>query len=137
VIHFTVPGIAAPQGSKKAFRTKGGRIALVESSPNVKPYRASVASAAYAAGAKVLHGPIFITVVFQFVRPKSHYTAKGALRDAAPRNVGKPDIDKLCRAVLDALTGIAYADDSQVVALDASKVYGPTASTEIFIKPTA
>ncbi|NDC10799.1 MAG: hypothetical protein EBZ75_15965, partial [Oxalobacteraceae bacterium] len=82
MIHFTVPGIAAPQGSKKAFRTKGGRIALVESSPNVKPYRASVASAAYAAGAKVLHGPIFITVVFQFVRPKSHYTAKGALRDA-------------------------------------------------------
>jgi len=75
--------------------------------------------------------------VFQFVRPKSHYTAKGALRDAAPRHVGKPDIDKLCRAVLDALTGIAYADDSQVVALDASKVYGPTASTEIFIKPTA
>ena len=63
MIHFTVPGIAAPQGSKKAFRTKGGRIALVESSPNVKPYRASVASAAYAAGAKVLHGPIFITVV--------------------------------------------------------------------------
>jgi len=137
VIHFTVPGIAAPQGSKKAFRTNGGRIALVESSPNVKPYRASVASAAYAAGAKVLHGPIFITVVFQFVRPKSHYTAKGALRDAAPRHVGKPDIDKLCRAVLDALTGIAYQDDSQVVALDASKVYGPTASTEIFIKPTA
>jgi len=137
VIHFTVPGIAAPQGSKKAFCTKGGRIALVESSPNVKPYRASVASAAYAAGAKVLHGPIFITVVFQFVRPKSHYTAKGALRDAAPRHVGKPDIDKLCRAVLDALTGIAYQDDSQVVALDASKVYGPTASTEIFIKPTA
>ena len=137
MIIFTVPGIAAPQGSKKAFRTKGGRIALVESSPNVKPYRASVASAAYAAGAKVLHGPIFITVVFQFVRPKSHYTAKGALRDAAPRHVGKPDIDKLCRAVLDALTGIAYADDSQVVALDASKVYGPTAFTEIFIKPTA
>jgi len=137
VIIFTVPGIAAPQGSKKAFRTKGGRIALVESSPNVKPYRASVASAAYAAGAKVLHGPIFITVVFQFVRPKSHYTAKGALRDAAPHHVGKPDIDKLCRAVLDALTGIAYQDDSQVVALDASKVYGPTASTEIFIKPTA
>jgi len=137
VIHFTVPGIAAPQGSKKAFRTKGGRIALVESSLNVKPYRASVASAAYAAGAKVLHGPIFITVVVQFCRPKSHYTAKGALRDAARRHVGKPDIDKLCRAVLDALTGIAYADDSQVVALDASKVYGPSASTEIFIKPTA
>ena len=136
MIHFTVLGIAAPQGSKKAFRV-GGRIALVESSPNVKPYRASVASAAYAAGAKVLHGPIFITVVFQFVRPKSHYTAKGALRDAAPRHVGKPDIDKLCRAVLDALTGIAYADDSQVVALDASKIYGPSASTEIFIKLTA
>ena len=33
-----------------------------------------------------------------------------------------PDIDKLCRAVLDALTGVMYADDRQVVALSARKV---------------
>lgn len=35
-----------------------------------------------------------------------------------------PDIDKLCRAVLDALTDAGvWADDSQVVDLGATKVY--------------
>ena len=138
MIEFTVPGEAAPQGSKRAVRSRGGRILLLESSARVKPYRAVFALAARQAWTEPpATGPVAVELLFRFVRPASHYTAKGALRDAAPRHVGKPDIDKLCRAVLDALTGIAYADDSQVVALDASKVYGPTASTEIFIKPTA
>jgi hypothetical protein len=35
----------------------------------------------------------------------------------------KPDIDKLCRSVLDALTGTLYHDDSQVCRLTASKDY--------------
>ena len=46
MISFTVPGLAAPQGSKSVFRTKSGRIALVESSAKVKPYRAVFAMAA-------------------------------------------------------------------------------------------
>ena len=32
-----------------------------------------------------------------------------------------PDIDKLCRAVLDSLTGVAYLDDKQVARLEASR----------------
>ena len=46
-----------------------------------------------------------------------------------PRRQGDaPDLDKLARAVLDALTGIAYVDDKQVVALDARRVLlGPDA----------
>lgn len=54
---------------------------------------------------------------FRFARPKSHHGAKG-LKQTAPahpttRNLG--DTDKLVRACLDALTGLAYDDDSQVV----------------------
>ncbi len=35
-----------------------------------------------------------------------------------------PDLDKLCRACLDSLTGIVWRDDSQVVRLEANKDYG-------------
>jgi Holliday junction resolvase RusA-like endonuclease len=35
----------------------------------------------------------------------------------------KPDLDKLARAVLDALTGVYYLDDAQVVSLDLQKAY--------------
>jgi len=39
-----------------------------------------------------------------------------------PDHVYPPeDLDKLCRAVLDALTGILYHDDSQVTNIEASK----------------
>lgn len=36
----------------------------------------------------------------------------------------KPDIDNMAKAVLDALNGIAYTDDKNIVRLDVSKMYG-------------
>ena len=45
----------------------------------------------------------------------------------------RPDLDKLCRAVLDALTGIAYKDDQQVVSLFATKSYGERAGVFILL----
>jgi Holliday junction resolvase RusA-like endonuclease len=136
MIEFRVPGVAAPQGSKKAFRTRGGRIALVESCARVKPYRATVALAArevWAEGAT--HGTVGVSIAFTFVRPKSHYNAKGVLRAGVATHPGKGvgDLDKLCRAAIDGLTGIIYVDDSQVVSLVATKAYGNTAESRISI----
>ena len=37
--------------------------------------------------------------------------------------VKKQDIDNICKSVLDALNGIAYADDGQVIKIRASKEY--------------
>lgn len=45
----------------------------------------------------------------------------------------RPDIDKLSRAVLDGLTGVAYEDDEQVVKLQATKEYGDTEGVTIRI----
>ena len=134
LIEFRVFGVAAPQGSKKAFKTRGGRIALVESCARVKPYRATVALAARAAWVDVpTNGTVGVSIAFTFIRPASHYNAKGVLRAGAATHPGKPDIDKICRSVLDSLTGIIYADDSQVVSLVATKAYANTAESRISI----
>jgi crossover junction endodeoxyribonuclease RusA len=131
VLEFVVAGIPAPQGSKRVF-VRGGRVSLVESCARVKPYRALVSLAASQARTEApTQQPVGIAIAFVFVRPKSHYTSKGALRAGAPTHPGKPDIDKLCRAVLDALTGILYHDDAQVVSLNASKRYGVASMTAI------
>jgi len=131
VLEFVVVGIAAPQGSKTAF-VRGGRVSLVESCARVKPYRALISLAASQARKDPpTQQSVGIGITFVFVRPKSHYTSKGALRAGAPTHPGKPDIDKLCRAVLDALTGILYHDDAQVVSLNASKRYGVASMTAI------
>ena len=131
MFEFVVVGIPAPQGSKRAF-VRGGRVSLVESCARVKPYRALVSLAASQARTDPpTRLPVGIGITFVFVRPKSHYTSKGALRAGAPTHPGKPDIDKLCRAVLDALTGILYHDDAQVVSLSATKRYGVASMTAI------
>jgi hypothetical protein len=43
-------------------------------------------------------------------------------------------LDKLIRAVLDGLTGVAYEDDQQVVRLTAQKAYGETEGVYITMR---
>lgn len=39
--------------------------------------------------------------------------------------LGRPDLDNLFKSVLDALSGMAYRDDSQVCSIAGAKLYGP------------
>lgn len=75
----------------------------------------------------LLAGPIELKLIFYMARPKGHFrTGKhaGELRESAPEHpTSKPDLTKLTRAVEDALTGIIWKDDSQVVQQDTKKVY--------------
>lgn len=66
--------------------------------------------------------PVFARIDFYFDRPKSV---------KAENKTTKPDVDKLLRSVLDALTGIAFKDDSQVVTCEVSKHFGSPARAEI------
>jgi Holliday junction resolvase RusA-like endonuclease len=92
--------------------------------------------------APMREGHVTITCVFAFARPESHYLPANSKRptkairiDAPTAHIKAPDIDKLCRAVLDALTGRAYKDDAQVIALTAMKVWSYDGSTTIEILP--
>ena len=48
---------------------------------------------------------------------------------------GKPDLDNTAKLLLDALNGIAWRDDAQVVGLKVSKRYGSEPETLIRVKP--
>lgn len=120
-------GEPSPQGSK---RLVGGR--MIEASNKVKPWRESVKYAIAAAMqddlAQKLMGPVFIRMVFHFVRPAHHYgkgrNAGKIKASAPPYPAMKPDLDKLVRSTLDAIVQAgAMADDAQVVCLHAMKVY--------------
>ncbi len=134
LVSFTAHGVAAPQGSKNQF---GG-----ESSKRVKPWREDIARAAGEAmeGIELARGPVGLAINFFFVRPKSHYGTganESIVKATAPtkpigRNTG--DIDKLVRAVADALTGIVYEDDSQIQMLMAQKQWGTKARADIMVK---
>lgn len=86
-------------------------------------------------GRDLWHGPVELVVRFYVPRPKSHYGAKG-LRPVAPSYpTVAPDVTKLLRAVEDALKGIVWRDDSQVVIQHAWKRYGEPARCEVALYP--
>jgi Holliday junction resolvase RusA-like endonuclease len=46
----------------------------------------------------------------------------------------KPDIDNVAKCFLDAMNGIVYVDDSQVVSLHVTKVYGTVGQVEVMVR---
>jgi Holliday junction resolvase RusA-like endonuclease len=71
-------------------------------------------------------GPVGLVVTFNFERPAAHHVNRkltNPLRAVAPReHYVKPDVDKLVRAIGDALTDCgAIVDDSQITVLRATK----------------
>ena len=120
---FVVYGLPAPQGSKRHM----GNGILVESSKAVRPWRTDCKHAALAC---IPHDwdpslPMSISVVFRFKRP-AHHIIKSGLSSTAPQHntSGRHgDLSKLVRSTEDALTGVVYDDDRQIVTLAASKRY--------------
>jgi crossover junction endodeoxyribonuclease RusA len=125
-IQFFVPGVPRAQGSKRHV----GHGVMVEMSKDLGPWRTAIAEyAKKEADGEVFLGDLQLRAVFYFSRPASHYGTgrnAGQLKKTAPRYVGKnPDIDKLVRALGDALTiSGAIRDDRYVVRVEAEKRYG-------------
>ena len=118
VVRFKVIGAAQPKGSVRAFVPKGWtRPVLTSTNPKVKGWQQLVAEQAQGVAADGLFtGPVALGVTFQLPRPQS-------LPKRVQHHTKKPDLDKLLRALKDALKGVLYQDDAQVVLVHAGKVY--------------
>ena len=115
MIDFIVPGKAEPQGSKT--KTRWG---VREDNPRTMPWRGRISLAAHDyMVAKMLHllVDVPVTVTLEFVMPRPTTAPKSYTKPA----IKKPDIDKLCRAILDGITHVVIATDSQVTRLVADK----------------
>jgi Holliday junction resolvase RusA-like endonuclease len=132
-VSFVVKGNPAPAGSKSAFpfRRRDGRLGVRvtdASGARGKAWREAVALAASRAmgGQKPMTGPLKLTAMFYLSRPKSHFNSRGLLKDKSAsmlHHTQKPDLTKLLRAVEDAMTGIVYEDDAQIVGQTVGKFW--------------
>lgn len=128
---FFVPGLPGTAGSKKGFgflRPGGGiGVRMTENCKRKDAWRASVQAFALQAQVKPIGGPVTLHLTFRMPRPKQHHVAgkrENPLRKNAPMwHTSKPDCTKMVRAVEDALKGIAWHDDSQVVVQSNTKPY--------------
>lgn len=126
-MNFTVYGKPAQMGSKRAFVRAGRAVMVNDNSDRQRQWYTAVASrAAEEMGDReLLAGPLVVTLRFALARPKGHFGSgrnAGVLKGSAPQHHSqKPDIDKLVRNTLDAMTGVIWRDDAQVCELHASR----------------
>ena len=134
MIHFVVFGHPEPQGSTKAFIPKGwSRAVITTDNAKLKPWRQQLSASAEVAlaenGGELLAKPagVRLAVCFYFEKPAS-VSRKRLLPSV------KPDIDKLTRALMDALTGTIFEDDAQVTDIVVAKRYGIPERAEIQVE---
>jgi len=70
--------------------------------------------------------PCRVVILAQFQIPKSwpKYKQQAALTGEGNYKPGKPDIDNIAKAALDAMNGIVFKDDALVSKLEVEKRYG-------------
>jgi crossover junction endodeoxyribonuclease RusA len=136
-IKFTAYVTPVPQGSMKGFVLPGkwgakDRAILTTDNTKLKPYRGEVTREAMIALGKVgiaepfaaKHVPV--SIVFDFYLQKPASIPKKRKYPSV-----KPDLSKLVRSTEDAMTGILYADDAQVVEFSVRKHYGTPERVEV------
>lgn len=80
--------------------------------------------------------PLSLSVVARFAVPKSDSKQKRQQKlDGIIQPTKKPDTDNVLKIIADALNGIAYDDDSQIIRAEVVKVYAEEPSVEITITP--
>jgi hypothetical protein len=132
-------GRPAPQGSKQL----GGAGQLREQSAYLPAWRAAVKIAAFERyrllGIDPASLPVFPAGVPVIVEQCTFFVGPDQCRaEGTDEPIGTPDIDKLLRAVLDALggakgSGRVFADDAQVVEIRALRKLRATSQTGVMI----
>lgn len=125
-IEFTVPGVPVPWA--RAGSRSGVRFTPAKQRGSMAQVKALCIVAM--ADRNPIEGPVELTVHATWIPPASWSRKK---REAAKWKTGRPDVDNLGKLVADALNGVAYLDDAQVVRSTVEKTYGPRAELVVRI----
>lgn len=139
-LKIVIPGEPCAQGRPR-FSTKGGFVKAYdpEKSRNYKAYIKYIASQEVKnKGWQITDQAIEVSITAYMTIPKSKPKKfKMAALDGNLRPTKKPDVDNLFKAVTDALSGIAYVDDKQIVEATQSKWYAKEPRIEVSIRVLA
>lgn len=132
-VTFDVMGEPVPKGRPRV--TMRGGMARAYTPKKTEDYEKLVQMAYFqqCRGVK-FESPIEIEMTFEFCVPKSTTkTVKTKMLSGEVLHIKRPDVDNLIKSVADALNGIAYNDDAQIVSIIARKRYAQDAKARIRI----
>ena len=135
MVNFMVEGTPVPKGRPRFARR--GKFVSTYSPKTTVDYETKVAEAAQLAmgSSEPLETPVGAYIYITLPIPASY--SKKRKQDCLSGNerpTKKSDIDNYCKAVFDGMNGIVFLDDSQIVSLHSTKVYGTIGMVEVMVK---
>lgn len=133
-IAITIPGV--PQGKGRPRYTCRSGFATAYTPPKTAAYERLVRQVYNSTcnGQKIESGAVATAIRAYYPVVKSttkHMRARMLSGDVRPTK--KPDGDNIAKVVLDALNGLAYKDDAQIVDLTVEKWYSDDPRVEVII----
>lgn len=122
---FTILGDPRPQGRPRFARM--GKFVKAYDPKDSRGYKQTLAAQIAAQNPTyIADGAVCLVCEFVFARPKS-------LPKRVVDHTKKPDLDNVIKALKDAMTGIVWRDDAQIVSLTARKYYGDVPGIKITV----
>ena len=135
MVNFMVEGTPVPKGRPRFARR--GKFVSTYSPKTTVDYETKVAEAAQLAmgSSEPLETPVGAYIYITLPIPVSYSKKrKQDCLSGQERPTKKSDIDNYCKAVFDGMNGIVFLDDSQIVSLHSTKVYGTIGMVEVMVK---
>ena len=134
-VFFTVEGTPIGKGRPKFARR--GSFVTTYTPTKTRDYESLIAEAARKAmgSSEPLETPIAAYIYIVVPVPQSYpKKRRDACLNGLERPTKKPDADNILKAFFDAMNGIVYKDDCQIVSIHATKNYGPVGMVEVMVK---
>jgi len=134
IVTFEVDGV---HGKGRPRFAKRGKFVQTYTDAKTKSYETLIAYAAKKAmgGSEPLKTPVSLFCYIRLPIPKSYSKSRlAACLNGLERPLKKPDWDNVAKSVADAMNGIVYVDDCQVVDAHVTKVYAADAGVSVLVK---
>jgi Holliday junction resolvase RusA-like endonuclease len=136
-IHFQVEG--DPKGKGRPRFSRVGNFTKVYTDKQTLTYEAMIATFAKQAmgGTELLKTPVSVFLYVRLPVPQSYSKKRrDACLSGLEKPCKKPDIDNIAKTYLDAMNGVIFVDDTQVIDLHVKKLYSVVAGVDVMVMET-
>ena len=132
---FTIPGEPTGKARPKVVRNGPFTKAITPEKTVLYENLVKVEFQRQCPAATIIEEPVFMRIRCFYALAKNDSRKKRAAKlNGAIRPTKKPDIDNCIKIIADALNGLAYVDDTQIVAVVAEKYFAEIPRVEVIIE---
>ena len=135
MITFKVDG--DPVGKQRARYAKRGKHVMAYTPDKTRNYESLIKEAAIQAmgSNEILETPVNLYLYIRAPIPKSLPKKRlEACLNGSEKPIKKPDASNVLKSVEDAMNGVVYKDDSQIVNIHVTKVYSSQSGIDVCVK---